>query len=79
MNWISVMERMPPAQHMVLLYAPSNYNTASGITWGWYSCIHNRFRHWVTIGDVNVANQFKNDGSCAVTHWMETPAPPSRG
>ncbi len=75
-RWVPVTKKLPSAQRMVLLYAPSNYNTASGVTWGWYSCIHNRFRHWVAVGDVNVDNQFKDNGTCAVTHWAETPPPP---
>ena len=75
MRWISVEEKLPPYQRMVLLYARSNYNTANGITWGWYDVGSNCFMHRISTGVVKVDNQFKNNGESAVTHWTKIDPP----
>jgi hypothetical protein len=79
-DWISVDDKLPPSQQMVLLHAPRNYNTAGGITFGWYDYAARGFMHQVAYGAAVIDDQMTAKVSerkwTGVTHWMHLPEPP---
>ena len=80
--WISVDDKLPESQKMVLLYAPRNYNTAGGITYGWYDYAGRGFMHQAAFGATPVDDDMTAKRSekrwTGVTHWMPLPEPPEQ-
>jgi hypothetical protein len=67
MNWISVKDRLPFTQKMVLLYAtPTERNW--GIGYGWLDYATRKFMHRVSAA---LPVEFED-----CTHWMPLPPPP---
>jgi len=81
--WISINEKLPTSNTMVLLFAPKNYHTASGITFGFYDSYANKFLHqgsslnnnYVEVKDQRSPTRTE-ELNTAVTHWMQLPNKP---
>jgi hypothetical protein len=87
-DWISVDERLPEPQTMVLCYMPLSYNGANGVHYGWLNMEVNYMRQpngvaWRAHSPHAYAHRMEDEmhtgtkGS-KVTHWMPLPKPPSQ-
>jgi hypothetical protein len=64
-NWISVKEKLPPREELVLV---ANNEEKDQEHW-WVCCGHMRRKNkWV--------NQFNYEDEIRVTHWQPLPEPP---
>jgi len=79
-EWISVDDKLPSGQVMVLLYAPRSYHTAHGITYGWWDYEGRGFMHHSNSGYSVVEDDMSATRTdkkwTGVTHWMPLPEPP---
>ena len=83
-NWVHIDKRLPESNRMILLYAPLNYHTSGGITYGFYDTYVGRFLHtgssigkqYEEVSDQR--NKRSEQLNTAVTHWMPLPEPPEQ-
>jgi hypothetical protein len=82
-EWISIDDKLPPTNSMVLVYAPLNHHTSGGITYGFYDSYAGQFYHHGSgmrrQYDIIEDQVHKRSEQLwtAVTHWMELPSKPS--
>ena len=67
-KWVSVKERLPDSNHLVLCCAIGSLRP----TYGWY---HDNIGKW-TVNDEPNHNYTKVDRISFVTHWQPLPEPP---
>ncbi len=87
-DWVSVEDKLPALQTMVLCYMPLSYNGSSGMHWGWLS---ERLDHrglvtgarvWKEHSPHSYAHDMEDErytgtAGSKVTHWARRPTPPA--